>query len=406
VTGVAAGVVRGLARDLAGAGRAAVYGRVGVSIQEFGGLANWLVEALNVVTGHFDEPGGMMFTTPAVDLVTLASMLGQRGSYNRFKSRVRGAPEFGGELPVACLAEEIETPGEGQIRALVTLAGNPVLSAPNGRRLDGALASLEFMVSIDPYLNETTRHAHLILPPTMALEKEHYDLALYAFAVRNTAHWSPTLFERAPDQRHDWEILSELAIGLSRRGDALDPLRVALTADRVSALLERLARGLRDGSVPRPGPVGIVVPLRQLPGVPHADLDAPLLSLHRDLELAARLPPLRARPGLEPQRDHGADAGQQHHPDHLRDRQRVLQPCLPVELRAATSRGRSRAAPATLRASPGRRHLVSISTASIPPARALAPRSGWPALKARRPGAASRRGRPRTPSSPSPARPS
>jgi anaerobic selenocysteine-containing dehydrogenase len=235
ITGVRADDVRRLAREIAGTERAAVYGRVGVSIQEFGGLTNWLLEVLNVVTGHLDEPGGMMFTTPAVDLVGLGTLIGMRGSFGRIKSRVRGAPGFSGELPASCLAEEIETPGDGQVRALVTVAGNPVLSTPNGRRLDDALASLDFMVSIDPYLNETTRHAHVILPPTFALEHEHYDLALHAFAVRNTARWSSALFERAPDQRHDWEILTELSARLTARGDAFDPLResVARAASQV-----------------------------------------------------------------------------------------------------------------------------------------------------------------------------
>jgi anaerobic selenocysteine-containing dehydrogenase len=227
-TGVSAAIVKELARTLAKTERAAVYGRLGVSTQEFGGLANWLLEVLNAVTGHLDEPGGMMFTSPAVDLVALTARLGQHGSFGRIQSRVRGAPGFGGELPVACLAEEIETPGDGQVRALVTLAGNPVLSAPNGRRLERALPSLDFMVSIDLYVNETTRHAHLILPPTFALEREHYDLALHAFAVRNTARWSPPVFERAADQRHDWEILTELAARMTARGTATDGLRATV----------------------------------------------------------------------------------------------------------------------------------------------------------------------------------
>jgi anaerobic selenocysteine-containing dehydrogenase len=259
VTGVPAAVVRGLARDLATAGRAAVYGRVGVSIQEFGGLANWLVEALNVVTGHFDEAGGMMFTTPAVDLVQLGTWVGQKGSFGRIKSRVRGAPGFSGELPVACLAEEILTPGEGQVRALVTLAGNPVLSTPDGRALDRALASLDFMVSIDPYLNETTRHAHLILPPVMPLEREHYDVALHAFAVRNTARWSDAMFARGDDQRDDWEILTGLSRRMLRKGDGLDGLR-----DKAAALAQRVVTPRRAiDALLRIGPHGYRKGLRE-----------------------------------------------------------------------------------------------------------------------------------------------
>ena len=210
-TGIAADDVRRIARDFAAAPRAVAYGRIGVCVQEFGGLAAWLVYALNAVAGRLDAEGGAMFTTPAVDIARAARLLGLESGFSRWHSRVRGLPEFGGELPVACLAEEIETGGPGQIRALVTSAGNPVLSAPNGARLERALAGLDFMVSIDPYLNETTRHAHVILPPTSPLERSHYDVALNAFAVRNVAKYSPPLFARGADQRHDWEIFLELA---------------------------------------------------------------------------------------------------------------------------------------------------------------------------------------------------
>lgn len=255
-TGVSAETIRRIAREFAGCRRAVAYGRVGVSMQEFGGIANWLIEALNVITSHFDEEGGAMFTSPAVDLVKLGSMLGESGHYDKFRSRVRGIPEFGGELPVACLAEEIETPGDKQIRALVTHAGNPVLSTPNGRRLDKALAGLDFMVAIDIYLNETTRHAHFILPPTTALEKDHYDVAFHALAVRNTAKFSPPLFQRQPHQRHDWEILLALMSRLSDRGTSTDVLTRKLTTlvgtqlepKRIMDILMRLgSHGLRKG---------------------------------------------------------------------------------------------------------------------------------------------------------------
>jgi anaerobic selenocysteine-containing dehydrogenase len=151
-------------------------------------------------------------------------------------------PEFGGELPIAALADEIETPGSGQVRALLTSAGNPVLSAPNGRRLDRAFATLDFMVSIDPYLNETTRHAHVILPPTSPLERSHYDLALFAFSVRNVAKYSPPLFERAADARHDWEICMELMT------------RLGLPAGRLGRLAGRGARAVLG----RVGPEGLL----------------------------------------------------------------------------------------------------------------------------------------------------
>ena len=157
--------IRRLAREFAAAESAVCYGRIGVSTQEFGGVCQWLINVLNIVTGNLDRPGGAMFTLPAFDPVTAPESLAPRGSFARWHSRVRKLPEFAGELPVVTLAEEILTEGPGQIKALVTSAGNPVLSTPNGRELDRALAGLEFMASIDFYINETTRHAHIILPP-------------------------------------------------------------------------------------------------------------------------------------------------------------------------------------------------------------------------------------------------
>jgi anaerobic selenocysteine-containing dehydrogenase len=210
-TGVPAATVRRLAIEFATTERAAGYGRVGLCTQQHGTLACWLLQALNLVAGHLDRAGGMMFTTPAVNIIGLSSVLGLGGSFDRWRSRVRHLPEFGGDLPIAALADEIETGGEGQVRGLVTMAGNPVLSAPNGRRLDGALSRLDFMVSIDPYLNETTRHAHVILPPAPPLSRGHYPLPLYAFSVRNVAKYSAAVIQRKAHERHDWEILSELA---------------------------------------------------------------------------------------------------------------------------------------------------------------------------------------------------
>src|SRR5262249_23022568 len=158
--GMPAATIRHIAGELAAAKRAVVYGRVGTCQNEFGPTASWLIEAINVVTGNFDTPGGAMFPSPAVDIAQLGRA-GVGNHYARWRSRVRGLPEFGGLLPAAVMAEEIETPGGGQIRAFVTLAGNPVLSTPNGERLASALSKLEFMVSVDYYLNETTRHAHI-----------------------------------------------------------------------------------------------------------------------------------------------------------------------------------------------------------------------------------------------------
>ena len=165
-TGIDAATIRRIAREFAAAGAAICYGRMGVSTQAYGALNQWLIQLINIATGNLDLPGGSLFTLPAVDQVSTTSP----GGFARHLSRVRGLPEFDREFPASALAEEITTPGEHQIRALFTGAGNPVMSTPNGRQLDVALAQLDFMVSLDPYLNETTRHAHIILPPTSPLE--------------------------------------------------------------------------------------------------------------------------------------------------------------------------------------------------------------------------------------------
>lgn len=208
--GIDAVTIRQLAHDFAQAESAVAYGRMGLSTQAYGGVCNWLINCLNILTGNFDEPGGAMFTLPAFDIVGLTSTTGQVGNYDRWRSRVRDLPAFGGELPSSVLAEEILTEGEGQIKAMVTVAGNPVLSTPNGEQLDEAFESLDYMVSIDIYINETTRHANIILPPTTGLETEHYDLVFHYLAIRNTAKYSPALFEADDEQRHDWQILKAL----------------------------------------------------------------------------------------------------------------------------------------------------------------------------------------------------
>jgi len=228
-TGISAEAIRQLARQLASTRKAALYSRMGTSTQRFGGLATWLSYCLNILTGKLDSPGGMLFTQPAIDLVTLGALAGQRGHFGTRYSRVKGLPEFGGEYPASTMADEMLTPGEGQVRAFVTVAGNPVLSSPNGTRLEKALEGLDFMVSVDYYLNETTRHADVILPPTAALERSHYDLIFSMFAVRNVAKYSAPLFDAGPDSRHDWQILLELAHRLEKhkRGGRL-PLRAEL----------------------------------------------------------------------------------------------------------------------------------------------------------------------------------
>jgi anaerobic selenocysteine-containing dehydrogenase len=218
ITGIESQPMRALAREFANAESAVCYGRIGLSTQEFGGVCQWLINVLNIVTGNLDRPGGAMFTLPAFDLLSLPESLAPHGSFARWHSRVRKLPEFSGELPVAALAEEILTEGDGQVKAFATLAGNPVLSTPNGRELDRALASLEFMVSIDCYINETTRHAHIILPPSSPLERGHYDIAFHLLAVHNTTKFSPPLFERDRETRHDWEILLELETRIKHDG--------------------------------------------------------------------------------------------------------------------------------------------------------------------------------------------
>ena len=210
ITGIPAQQVRELAIEFAKAKTAVCHGRIGVSTQEFGGVCQWLINVLNTVTGNLDQPGGAMFTRPAFDPVNAPQSVAPRGSFGRWHSRVRKLPEFGGELPVAALAEDILEPGQDQIKAMITCAGNPVLSTPNGRQLDRAFAGLEFMVSIDFYINETTRHANIILPPTATLEHDHYDLAFHVLAIRNTAKYSPALFTPENDTRHDWQIFLEL----------------------------------------------------------------------------------------------------------------------------------------------------------------------------------------------------
>jgi anaerobic selenocysteine-containing dehydrogenase len=222
-SGVPAETIRRIGREYAGARGAAAYGRIGVSTHEFGSVCQWAIQVLNIVSGNLDREGGVMLTTPAIDAVG-RGFIG-RGHHDRFRSRVRGLPEFAGELPVSVLREEIETPGEGQVRALLTVAGNPVLSTPDGAALDRAIAGLDFYAAIDIYVNETTRHADVILPPTTALERDHYDIAFHVLAVRNTARFTPAIFEKGRDQRHDWEIFRDVTLRTTSRITEKAPLK-------------------------------------------------------------------------------------------------------------------------------------------------------------------------------------
>jgi len=208
VCGVPADVIVRLARELAAAPTAAVYSRIGGCAQEFGTITQWLVDVVNILTGNFDSPGGAMLTkTAAMDLPRPRPYVG-----GQWHSRVRGLPETMGEFPVATLADEIETPGEGQVRAFVSIAGNPVLSAPGGPRIGKALAGLDFMVCVDPYLNETTQHANVILPPPRILQMAHYDLLLLTVTVRNYTRFSPAILPLQPGQMSEAEIMAKLTL--------------------------------------------------------------------------------------------------------------------------------------------------------------------------------------------------
>jgi anaerobic selenocysteine-containing dehydrogenase len=225
-SGVHADEIRRIAREFAAADGAAAYGRMGVSTTAHGTIAQWAVQLLNLVTGNLDHEGGTLFTTPAIDSVG-RGLIG-RGHHDAWRSRVRGLPETGGELPVSALREEIETPGEGQIRALLTLSGNPVLSTPDGSALGRAMEGLDFMAAVDIYINETTRHADVILPPTTMLERDHYDLVFHLLAVRNTARFTPALIEKDRSQRHDWQIYREVTLRLMKRLNHKPPLKKRL----------------------------------------------------------------------------------------------------------------------------------------------------------------------------------
>ncbi|MGV2973107.1 molybdopterin-dependent oxidoreductase [Mycolicibacterium sp. D3] len=237
--GIDADEIRVLARELAAAPSAAVYGRMGTSTVEFGTVGSWLVDVVNVLTGNLDRPGGAMFPLSPVAPAPRGRRPGRGFLTGRWRSRVSGHPEALSELPVAALAEEIETPGDGQITAMITIAGNPVLSAPDGDRLDRALAGVGFMVSVDPYLNETTRHADVILPPPPPSQSPHFDFALNNLAVRNNARYSPPALPLR-DRPDEPEILSRIALviyGIGHGGDprSVDEQVIATTLAKESA---------------------------------------------------------------------------------------------------------------------------------------------------------------------------
>ena len=246
MSGVPAAEIERIALELATAEGGVAYGRVGVSTHEFGSVCQWAVNLLNIVTGNLDSVGGAMFTSPAIDVVG-TGLIG-RGHHDAWHSRVRGLPETAGELPVSALREEIETPGKGQIRAMLTLSGNPVLSTPDGARLDEALAGLDFMAAVDIYVNETTRHADVILPPTAALERDHYDLIfqtfwraqhrpLHARRVREGGGRAPRLAD-LPRRRAGHDRQAGQRSRRSRRARCMRA-RLSLSPTRLIALLLR-----------------------------------------------------------------------------------------------------------------------------------------------------------------------
>jgi anaerobic selenocysteine-containing dehydrogenase len=294
--GVSAATIRRLTRELAAAPSAAVYGRTGTCTQEFGTIASWMIDVLNVLTGNLDRPGGAMFPKPAAGAPNTlgAPRYGRKTRIGRWRSRVRGLPETFGELPVACLAEEIETPGQGQVRALVTIAGNPALSAPNSGHLQRVLGSLELLVCVDFYVNETTRHADVILPPPSPLARGHYDLGFYLFSVRNVANYSAPSFPLEPGQLDEWQILCKLALAAQGLGADADP---ALADD--AAIRALVDRAVDDPSSP--------FHQRHTDDV-LADL-APRTGPERILDFMLRAGPYRLRLDTLLEHPHGVDLG-------------------------------------------------------------------------------------------------
>lgn len=237
-TGIEEQTIRQLMQEFSEAPSAVCYGRMGVSTVKFGGLSQWLINVLNILTGNFDAVGGAMFASPAFEIIRPNQKAELK--FNRWKSRVRGLPEHLGELPSSTMAEEILTEGEGQIKALFTCCGNPVLSTPNGTQLEKALKKLEYMVSMDIYLNETTKHADIILPPATGLEVGHYDVTFHYLAVRNSAKFSQPILEKEEGTKYDYEIFTELISRLQGRQNASNKLQ--LTPEMI------VGAGLKSGA--------------------------------------------------------------------------------------------------------------------------------------------------------------
>ena len=241
ITGITAAEIKRIVKEFCEAESSVCYGRMGISVQEFGLLSQYLSMVINIVTGRLDEVGGLMFPNPAVDVVNSSGP----GYLGKRHSRVSNLPDFNGEYPVVAMADEMLVEGEGQLKGFVTVAGNPVLSTPNGEKLDEALSQLEFMVSLDYFVTETSRHANIILPPVSPLERDHYDITFNGFAVHNVAKYSPALFDKTDDTKHDWEIYLGLAERLDKDApEATQKERAATKAFGPKFLLEQ---GLKYG---------------------------------------------------------------------------------------------------------------------------------------------------------------
>jgi anaerobic selenocysteine-containing dehydrogenase len=241
-TGIDAQTIRRIARELREASSSAVYGRIGTTTTAFGTTASWLVDVVNIFTGNLDRVGGAMFPLPVAGS---GNTRGAGGSGKGFRtgrghSRVSKHPEALGEYPASAMAEEILTPGDGQVRAMVVVGGNPILSTPNGERLAKAFADLEFVLSVDIYLNETSKFADVILPAPSSLQRSHYDLALLTFAVRNVANYSEPILPRAENEPDEWEILAKISAIVSGLGT--DTLPSAIDSLTIKALLESVTK--------------------------------------------------------------------------------------------------------------------------------------------------------------------
>ena len=231
-TGIPASKIESLAREISAVDNSAVYGRMGVSVQPFGGLCQWAIQLLNILSGSIDQEGGVRLTSPAFAAVHQKAKA--KGGFNRHQSRVSGLPEFAGEYPAVAMAEEMLTPGDGQIRAMVTIAGNPLSSSAEAGQLEKAFEGLDFYVALDFYINETTSHADIILPPTAPLEHDHFDIAFHRLAVRNTARMNEPVFEKPEGSLHDWEIFNQLGAKIAELKE--EPFKALPAPDQLIAM--------------------------------------------------------------------------------------------------------------------------------------------------------------------------